>query len=232
MLEFIIDILVCFILSSVIGFERQWRRRNIGLRTNVLVSLGSFLFTVLSVRLNVEGDSTRVAAQVVSGIGFLGAGVILKDGLHIRGLNTAATLWCNAAIGVLCAYGFINEATIGTLLILISNILLRKLAIHMMNSYEKNDNNYLLTIICKEKHQDKYRENIILWIEKNNLTLQTTSGDEIEDNKIKIKFSICARNSNEIERMVQNLSRNSEIMSVSWKQISEDYKNNLETDEI
>ena len=100
---FLIRITICFALSILIGLERQLRHRMVGLRTNVLVCIGAFLFVYLSFGANiVNSDTTRIAAQVVSGIGFLGAGVILRDGSKIKGLNTAATLWCVAAIGTLC----------------------------------------------------------------------------------------------------------------------------------
>ncbi|MBE7163086.1 MAG: MgtC/SapB family protein, partial [Williamsia herbipolensis] len=90
-------------LGTLIGFERQYRARMAGLRTNALVATGATLFVVLSAHGFSGGtaDPTRVAAQIVSGIGFLGAGVILRDGLGVRGLNTAATLWCSAAVGAL-----------------------------------------------------------------------------------------------------------------------------------
>ena len=121
---FLYRISISFLLSLLVGLERQVRGRAIGLRTSVLVSIGTFMFVSFSVQM-MAYDVTRIASQVVSGIGFLGAGVIIKDGTNIKGLNTAATLWCNAAIGVLCAGGLIVEATIGTCFILFSNIVLR-----------------------------------------------------------------------------------------------------------
>src|SRR6478672_1946527 len=98
-------------LGTVIGLERQYRARLAGLRTNALVAVGATLFVLLSAHgfggLTTSGDAdpTRVAAQIVSGIGFLGAGVIMRDGLNVRGLNTAATLWCSAAVGSLAGAG-------------------------------------------------------------------------------------------------------------------------------
>ena len=96
-----INLAVALGLSAVIGFERQWRNRLAGLRTNTLVSLGAATFVIFAALVPGEASPTRVAAQVVSGIGFLGAGLIFREGLSVRGLNTAATLWCSAAIGVL-----------------------------------------------------------------------------------------------------------------------------------
>src|SRR6516165_4844399 len=100
-----LDLGVAVSLGAAIGFERQWRNRLAGLRTNALVALGSATFVVFEA-LMPDASPTRVAAQVVSGIGFIGAGLIFREGLSVRGLNTAATLWCSAAIGVLAGAGF------------------------------------------------------------------------------------------------------------------------------
>ena len=110
--------LVCGIL---IGLERQLRQRSAGLTTNSLVSVGACIFILISETVIsnaiadgglVNNDNLRVLAQIVTGIGFLGAGVILRDGFTIHGLNSAATLWCSAAVGSLCGYGFWHEAII------------------------------------------------------------------------------------------------------------------------
>ncbi len=230
--EFLGNIIVCFILSFFIGLERQWRRRAIGLRTNVLVSIGSFLFVVLAVNLNIDSDSTRIAAQVVSGIGFLGAGVILKDGQHIRGLNTAATLWCNAAIGVLCAYGFIFEAIVGTIFILISNVILRQLSLRLIDDYVRNDMNYILVIICKEKYQVKYKTEIIDKLIKSSMTFEKVETEELDERKVKIKFFVSSRNNLELEKMLASLGVDPNILSISFNSISDDFKKSLEDDEV
>jgi putative Mg2+ transporter-C (MgtC) family protein len=89
---------VAFLLGTLIGFERQWRQRSAGLRTTTLVATGAAAFADMGLRLRGVEGATQIIAYIVSGIGFLGAGVILKDGTNIRGLNTAATLWCSAAV--------------------------------------------------------------------------------------------------------------------------------------
>lgn len=104
-------IVVAFVLGLAIGFERQWRQRTAGLRTNVLVAVGAAAFSDLGMRLFGAEGGTRIIAYVVSGIGFLGAGVIVKDGTNIRGLNTAATLWCSGAVGAFSGSGLFSEAT-------------------------------------------------------------------------------------------------------------------------
>ena len=123
--EFLIRLIVAFLLGSVIGLERQWRQRLAGLRTNTLVATGAALFVMLSALTPGDSSPNRVAAQVVSGIGFLAGGVIFREGLTVRGLNTAATLWCAAAIGAMSGAGLLFHASMGTVAVLVANLLLR-----------------------------------------------------------------------------------------------------------
>lgn len=125
------SVLVAFCLGGLIGFERQVRQRTAGLRTNILVSVGAALFVSLAYRLSelhggVPGG-LHVVAYVVSGIGFLGAGVIMREQGNIRGINTAATLWGSAAVGVAAGASLLAEAVIGTLFVLAANTLMRPL---------------------------------------------------------------------------------------------------------
>src|SRR6202167_4192739 len=99
--------------GSLIGFERQWRARRAGLRTNALVAAGATLFVLYSVATE-DSSPTRVASYVVSGIGFLGGGVILREGVNVRGLNPAAPLWCSGAAGARAASGHLLFALIAT----------------------------------------------------------------------------------------------------------------------
>jgi putative Mg2+ transporter-C (MgtC) family protein len=118
---------VAFVLGTLIGLERQWRQRTAGLRTNVLVATGAAAFADLGLRLNGVDGATRIIAYIVSGIGFLGAGVIMKEGTNVRGLNTAATLWCSAAVGAFSGSGLVIEAVVLTAFVLAGNTLLRPL---------------------------------------------------------------------------------------------------------
>ena len=231
-MNFIINISVCFILSFLIGLERQWQRRITGLRTNVLVSIGACLFTIINVKIGTSSDMTRVAAQVVSGIGFLGAGVILKDGTHIKGLNTAATLWCTAAIGVLCAYGYLEEAIIGTIFVLLSNILLRALGFKMLDKNINNDSNYVINLVCKEKYAKEYRNNMIEWLSKTTMTEAGLDQIEVGTDKIKIVLFVNSRNSILVEEKVSEFSKDENVLSISWKAVDEEYKKAMETDDI
>ena len=126
-LELAVSLGVAFVLAVLIGAERQWRQRSAGLRTNVLVAIGAAAFVSLGLRLNGSAGAAQIAAYVVSGVGFLGAGVIMKDGAQVTGLNTAATLWCSAAVGALSGVGLPVEAGVLTLAVLAGNTLLRPL---------------------------------------------------------------------------------------------------------
>ena len=126
--EYLTRIGCAFVMGTFIGVERQIRQRNAGLRTNILVSIGAAAFTILSYSMTTgNGDPSRVAAQIVSGIGFLGGGLILKDGLTVRGLNTAATIWCSAACGTLSGVGLYEEAAILVICVLLTHCLFRPL---------------------------------------------------------------------------------------------------------
>lgn len=126
-IDTVISLGTAFIMGSMIGFERQYRQRTAGLRTNVLVCLGAAIFVDMAFNLGGQQGTLRVIAYIVSGIGFLGAGVIMREEGNIRGLNTAATLWGSAAIGACAGAGLIANAVIGTLFILATNTLLRPL---------------------------------------------------------------------------------------------------------
>ncbi|WP_078966274.1 MgtC/SapB family protein [Streptomyces sp. WM6378] len=123
--DFALRLAVGVCCGALIGIERQWRARTAGLRTNALVAAGATLFVLYSEAVGDESSPTRVASYVVSGIGFLGGGVILRDGASVHGLNTAATLWCSAALGVLAASGRIDLALLGTATVLAVHLLLR-----------------------------------------------------------------------------------------------------------
>jgi putative Mg2+ transporter-C (MgtC) family protein len=123
----LICLATAFVLGVAIGLERQWRQRSAGLRTNVLVAVGAAAFVDLGLRSAGADGGVRVISYVVSGIGFLGAGVIMKDGPQVRGLNTAATLWASAAVGAFAGARMPAEAALVTLFVLAGNTLLRPL---------------------------------------------------------------------------------------------------------
>ena len=111
-------------LGYLIGLEREWHGKVVGTRTISLIAIGSTLYVLMSPSI-IGGDNSRIIAQVVSGIGFLGAGIIFKHGDTIKGLTTAATVWCAAAIGCLCGYGMFAEAIAGTAAVMTVNLLFK-----------------------------------------------------------------------------------------------------------
>ena len=113
-------------LGYLIGLERELHGKMVGTRTVSLIAIGGALYVLMSPSI-FGGDNSRIIAQVVSGIGFLGAGIIFKDGDTVKGLTTAATVWCSAAIGCLCGYGMFLEAIVGTIAIMIVNICFKHL---------------------------------------------------------------------------------------------------------
>ncbi len=125
--EFLIRLGVAAGLGIAIGFERQWRQRAAGLHTSSLVAVGAALFALLDGLLR-AGDTTRIVAGVVTGIGFVAGGVILRSGVNVTGLNTAATIWATAAVGALAGFGLTVEATAGAVVIILLNVLLQPLA--------------------------------------------------------------------------------------------------------
>lgn len=125
LLDTLISLAAAFVLGGLIGFERQYRQRTAGLRTNVLVAVGAALFVDMANRLHGHDGAVHVMAYVVSGIGFLGAGVIMREEGNVRGLNTAATLWGSAAVGACAGADLIVEAILATVFVLAANTLLR-----------------------------------------------------------------------------------------------------------
>lgn len=121
------------VLGYLIGMEREWHGKMVGVRTVSLIAIGGALYVLMSPSI-FGGDNSRIIAQVVSGIGFLGAGIIFKDGDTVKGLTTAATVWCSAAIGCLCGYGMYAEAVIGAAAIITVNLFFK----HIKNDHQEH----------------------------------------------------------------------------------------------
>src|SRR5580700_8769202 len=128
-LPFSLHLLAAIVMGATVGLERQWRQRMAGTRTNALVAAGAAAFVMCGLLLDNDPSARgRIVSYVVSGVGFLGAGVIFKDGANVRSLNTAATIWCSAAIGALSGLGSLNLAIILAAAVLLTNMVLRPLA--------------------------------------------------------------------------------------------------------
>ena len=154
--ESLLRLALAAVLGGLIGVERELREREAGLRTHLLVALGSALFTIVgaygfhafleSGQSVVRADPTRIAAQIVTGIGFLGAGAIIRQGLSVRGLTTAATLWVVAAVGLAAGAGYYSAAVITTALVLIALYPLRLVAYRILHRFRPEDGRLLVEL--------------------------------------------------------------------------------------
>jgi putative Mg2+ transporter-C (MgtC) family protein len=223
-LELVIRLGSALVFGSVIGAERQWRQRTAGLRTYSLVSVGAALFVLLAPLTGVRGESTRVAAQVISGIGFLGAGVLMRTGLTVHGLNTASTIWCSAAIGVLSGSGFFAAAFLGTLFVLIINIFLRSLADwigrHAKKETAEHTIEYSIQLICRGRQESRVRTLLIQLLTLSPLTLhevESVVGQDDKNTVIKAIVSAAERNDAQVEQVTSRLSLERDVVGISWQ---------------
>jgi putative Mg2+ transporter-C (MgtC) family protein len=221
-LDFILRLAVGLGCGALIGVERQWRARRAGLRTNALVAAGATLFVLYS---DVDGsaNSTQVAAYVVSGIGFLGGGVILRDGFNVRGLNTAATLWCSAAIGVLAASGHLAFAGIATVTVLGVHLLgrpLGRLLDHDSVVEEDEDfRPYRLHVTCKPKSEPHIRALIVQNTGTSDVILrgmETTRTEEATETRLNASLLLEGDAASRLEGIVARLSIEPGIQAVHW----------------
>ncbi|SHJ27806.1 putative Mg2+ transporter-C (MgtC) family protein [Clostridium cavendishii DSM 21758] len=219
--QFSIRVIVACFLGILIGFERQYRHRMAGIRTNVLVCVGACLFVMFST-LDNGADKARIAAQVVSGIGFLGGGVIIREGFNIKGLNTAATLWCTAAIGVLLSEGFIYEAIIGTSIILFVNVVLLPLEqkIYKGNITEiEGESHYDINVQCLNKEELHIRALLMHMVKEENIMLSKLESKNVELSEvvnIRAELISMVKKDTCLEKIVSNISLEAGVIAISW----------------
>jgi putative Mg2+ transporter-C (MgtC) family protein len=226
-LEFFTRLAVGLGCGALIGAERQWRARRAGLRTNALVAAGATLFVLYS-DISGSANSTQVAAYVVSGVGFLGGGVILRDGFHVRGLNTAATLWCSAAVGVLAASGHLVFAVIGTGTVLAVHVLGRPLGrlIDHDNVAEEHEDlvPYQLHITCRPKSEPRIRALLVQDTSNSEVILRgmvATRSDEGSETRLTADLLVGGDAAARLEQLVSRLSLEPGIHSVHWHSADE-----------
>jgi putative Mg2+ transporter-C (MgtC) family protein len=218
-----INLAVALGLSAVIGFERQWRNRLAGLRTNSLVSLGAASFVIFAALVPGEASPTRVAAQVVSGIGFLGAGLIFREGLNVRGLNTAATLWCSAAIGVLAGAGYLLYATLATGFVVFVNLLLRPI-VRFINrqplTSSELDLGYVVSVTCRSPDEAHVRALLLQGLAGCGLGLRRLDSSDLDAaGRVAVTAVVTAlhRVDAEVEKIVGRLSLEPTVSAARWQ---------------
>jgi putative Mg2+ transporter-C (MgtC) family protein len=217
-----LNLVVALCLGAVIGFERQWRQRLAGLRTNTLVAVGAASFVTFANLFPSEASPTRVAAQVVSGIGFLGAGIIFREGLNVRGLNTAATLWCSAAVGLLAGSGAHLQAALVTALIVGVNLLLRPL-VRFINrqpeTFIETEARYDINAVCRGDSEAHIRALLLQGLSVSGLHLRGLDSSNIEGTdhvRVVAHVTTDGRSDVQLEQIVGRLSLEPTVNAARW----------------
>ena len=223
-LQFVLHLAGATALGAVVGLERQWRQRTAGTRTNALVAAGASAFVMAGGLLGNDPSAPgRAASYVISGVGFLGAGVIFKDGASVRGLNTAATIWCSAAIGVLAGLDSLHLAAILALIVIVTNIALRPLAckLHpLLPAAEPAEAMYEIILTCRSVDETHLRTLLLATIaQERDTTLQAIHSDDeemSERTRLRADISTHSRRNDLVERIALRLSIEPGVTSLSW----------------
>jgi putative Mg2+ transporter-C (MgtC) family protein len=217
-------------MGILIGLERQWRTHPAGLRTNALVAFGAALFVSLSTPLmmNDTNSPTRVASYVVSGLGFLGGGVIIREGMNVKGLSTAATIWCSGAVGTLCAGGYLPHAGLATAGILGAHLLLRPIARWIDRRTKKLqdvETHYRLRVVCPRESAPVIRAILLRHVNSHPaMTVQGFSTHETDiDDQVVVMVDIYAasRSERKLEELVARINVEPGISAVSWEKMED-----------
>jgi putative Mg2+ transporter-C (MgtC) family protein len=222
-------ILIAMLLGCVIGAERQWRQRAAGLRTNALVCFGAAAFVDLGSTVG-GPTTTNVIAYVISGVGFLGAGAIMKEGGSIRGLNTAATLWCSAAVGACAGAGEILDAVFVTVFLVAINLLLRPLSRWIDRRSQEAVGGrtvYRVTITFRREHEQAVSALLVHSLSQHPLTIRQLRTEENEGSDEAVIDGVvesATRDKAAIAKMVNDLKADRNVISAEWAETS------LETD--
>jgi len=213
-IPFGLHLLSALLLGAIVGLERQWRQRMAGTRTNALVAAGAAAFVMCGFLLADDSSARgRIVSYVVSGVGFLGAGVIFKDGANVRGLNTAATIWCSAAIGALCGLGALNLALVLAAAVLFANMVLRPLAYRLhpvLPQATPAETRYEVLLACRLSVATHLRALLLSTISGLPITLQSIHGEQDEDKDeahLRAELTTVGRNNEAVEQVVMRLSR-------------------------
>lgn len=221
--QFGLRLLLAIGMGAMVGLERQWRQRMAGTRTTALVAAGAAAFVMCGLLLNDDGSARgRIVSYVVSGVGFLGAGVIFKDGGNVRGLNTAATIWCSAAIGALSGLGALHLALVLAIAVPLTNVVLRPLAylIHpVLPEVTPVETLYQVQLDCKVSAAAHIRALLLSTITRLPVTLHSIRGEQNDTNEqahIRAEMTTAGRNNEAIEQVVMRLSIEDDVSTLSW----------------
>lgn len=227
-LDFSLRLGAALLMGTAVGLERQWRQRMAGTRTTALVAAGACAFVMCAFMVrDASRSEAQIVSYVVSGVGFLGAGVIFKDAGGVRGLNTAATIWCSAAIGAISGLGNPIHALIVAIAVLCTNVVLRPIAYRLYPAQAaavEQEVTYGLELICRPEDEARMRALMLQGMSRSSLTLGGLRSEDIEGtNKMKVTAQIkgLGRQDDALEQLVVRLSLEAGVSSVSWAVRSE-----------
>jgi len=226
-LDTLASLMAAFVLGTLIGAERQYRLRTAGLRTNVLVAVSAAAFVDLAWHLAAAEGAVRVIAYVVSGIGFLGAGVIMKEGMNVRGLNTAATLWGSAAVGSCAGADMIAQAVALTIFVLAANTMLRPLvnAINRRPLDERSSEaTYELMVTTSAGSMSDTRELLVAKLEAAKYPVSDVNVVDRADDVVEIIATLVstAVEPKELDAVVADLARQPGVRHATWNVSTKD----------
>jgi putative Mg2+ transporter-C (MgtC) family protein len=226
-LDTLVSLIGAFVLGTLIGAERQYRLRTAGLRTNVLVAVGAAAFVDLAMHLSGADGAVRVISYVVSGIGFLGAGVIMKEGTNVRGLNTAATLWGSAAVGSCAGADMLAQAAALTAFVLAGNTLLRPL-VNAINRSPINEQaseaTYFVKLLVDADASARLRDQVVERLEAAQYPVADVEvferGDDLEE--IVATLVSTAVHARELDIVVADLQQKPGVRHATWEASTKD----------
>ncbi len=219
---FAVRLLVGALLGSAIGFERQWRQRSAGLQTSALVTTGATLFALLDTAY-AGANSTRILANIVSGVGFLAGGVILKEGTNVSGLNTAATIWACAAVGALAGVGLYAPAALGAGAMIAINLLMQPLVAIIDDravAYQerRGKTTYRLRVVANDLSPANVRELVVEAVNATPLNLHALSTESTDEGEeIRAEVVSLHRDDSAVQRLASQLSDRPDVRNVTWR---------------
>ncbi|HTA17068.1 MAG TPA: MgtC/SapB family protein [bacterium] len=220
---FACDILLATLLGSLIGLERQWRQRFAGLRTNALVATGAAAFASAAVSPLCLVNPGTVIGSVVTGIGFLGAGVIFKEDFSVSGLNTAATLWCSAAVGVLAGMGLRAESIVLAAVVIGINVVLRPIARRLAqgaaDASSEMESTYRIYGLCARRMEQAVRTVLVEEASNARFRVRDLHSEPAPGGlaRISVDLVLVGRDDRRIEEVINRISVKPGVRSMHWQ---------------
>ena len=225
--EILIKLGISLLLGFIIGLEREMTNKSAGLRTHILVCLGSTVFTILSIHgfadivgqngVRIQNDPARIAAQILTGIGFIGGGAVLRHGTNVIGLTTAAALWISAGIGMAVGVGSYELALDATIIAFIVLLLIRKVENTFITGLISKDANISASLICDSEHAPKIQE----WFYREFRHIEEYNSCKVSDKKDKVRldYIIHVFSKNPVNMVHKKLLELENVESLTLRQI-------------